>query len=94
MVNLFNGLGAGFIGPMISYWFATRFGVSSSEIGLTLALSFVFAGGYQNIYHVEVVKVDYEFQKGGNKMLIIRNQARFYELRQFTETKITVSKRK
>ncbi|WP_088186764.1 MFS transporter [Desulfosporosinus sp. FKA] len=45
VVNLFNGLAAGFIGPMISYWFATRFGVSSSEIGLTLALSFVFAGG-------------------------------------------------
>lgn len=44
-VNMLNGLALGFIGPMISYWFATRFGVSSSEIGLTLALSFVFAGG-------------------------------------------------
>lgn len=40
-VNMINGLAVGFIGPMISYWFALKFGVSPSEIGLTMALSFV-----------------------------------------------------
>jgi len=44
-VNMLNGLAVGFIGPMMSYWFATRFGVSSAEIGLTLALSFAVTGG-------------------------------------------------
>ncbi len=44
-VNMLNGLAIGFTGPMMSYWFATKFGVSSSEIGVTLALSFVFTGG-------------------------------------------------
>lgn len=43
-VNMLNGLAIGFIGPMMSYWFSTRFGVSSVEIGVTLALSFVFTG--------------------------------------------------
>lgn len=43
-VNVLNGLAVGFMGPMMSYWFALRFGVSSSQIGTTLALSFVFTG--------------------------------------------------
>ncbi|WAH37122.1 MFS transporter [Alicyclobacillus dauci] len=43
-VNMLNGLAVGFVGPMMSYWFATRFGVSSAQIGVTLALSFVFTG--------------------------------------------------
>lgn len=40
-VNLLNGLAVGFIGPMMAYWFATKFGVSTAQIGVTLALSFV-----------------------------------------------------
>lgn len=43
-VNLLNGLAVGFIGPMMAYWFAVRFGVSTTQIGVTLALSFVFTG--------------------------------------------------
>ena len=45
VINMLNGLAIGFVGPMMSYWFATKFGVSSAEIGVTLALSFVFTGG-------------------------------------------------
>lgn len=44
LVNMLNGLAIGFVGPMMSYWFSTKFGVTSSEIGLTLALSFVVTG--------------------------------------------------
>ncbi|MDQ0189354.1 MFS transporter [Alicyclobacillus cycloheptanicus] len=40
-VNVLNGLAIGFMGPMMSYWFSTKFGVSSSEIGTTLAVSFL-----------------------------------------------------
>lgn len=40
-VNALNGLAIGFMGPMMSYWFALKFGVTSSQIGLTLALSFL-----------------------------------------------------
>ncbi|WP_304458873.1 MFS transporter [Alicyclobacillus sendaiensis] len=43
-VNLLNGLGVGFVGPMISYWFATKFGATSGEIGGTLAATFVVTG--------------------------------------------------
>ncbi|MFB5189841.1 MFS transporter [Alicyclobacillus fastidiosus] len=43
-VNVLNGLAVGFVGPMMSYWFAAKFGVSSAQIGVTLALSFVFTG--------------------------------------------------
>jgi MFS family permease len=43
-VNALNGLAIGFMGPMMSYWFALKFGVTSAEIGTTLALSFVFTG--------------------------------------------------
>ena len=43
-VNMLNGLAIGFMGPMMSYWFASKFGVSSSQIGATLALSFLFTG--------------------------------------------------
>lgn len=41
VVNLLNGLGVGFMGPMMTYWFAVKFGASASEIGMTLAVSFV-----------------------------------------------------
>lgn len=43
-VNMLNGLAIGFMGPMMSYWFASKFGVSPSQIGATLALSFLFTG--------------------------------------------------
>ncbi|KPV45250.1 MFS transporter [Alicyclobacillus ferrooxydans] len=43
-VNALNGLAIGFMGPMMSYWFAMKFGATSSEIGTTLALSFVLTG--------------------------------------------------
>ncbi|SIS58333.1 MFS transporter [Alicyclobacillus vulcanalis] len=43
-VNLLNGLGVGFVGPMMSYWFAVRFGATSAQIGGTMALSFVVTG--------------------------------------------------
>lgn len=44
IVNTLNGLAIGFFGPLMSYWFATRFGVSAAAIGVTLALSFAFTG--------------------------------------------------
>ncbi|WP_277093046.1 MFS transporter [Alicyclobacillus mali (ex Roth et al. 2021)] len=43
-VNVLNGLGVGFVGPMMSYWFATKFGATSGEIGGTLAASFAVTG--------------------------------------------------
>ncbi|WP_328702055.1 MFS transporter [Alicyclobacillus fructus] len=43
-VNLLNGLGVGFVGPMMSYWFAVKFGATSVEIGRTMAASFVVTG--------------------------------------------------
>lgn len=43
-VNALNGFAIGLFGPMMSYWFAIKFGASSAEIGVTLALSFVFTG--------------------------------------------------
>ncbi|GLG01365.1 tetracycline resistance MFS efflux pump [Alicyclobacillus hesperidum subsp. aegles] len=43
-VNLLNGLGVGFVGPMMTYWFAARFGANSAQIGATLAVSFVVTG--------------------------------------------------
>ncbi|MFD1673535.1 MFS transporter [Alicyclobacillus fodiniaquatilis] len=43
-VNLLNGLAVGFFGPLISYWFAIKFGASTAQIGVTLAVSFVLTG--------------------------------------------------
>lgn len=43
-VNAINGLAVGMTGPLIAYWFSLRFGASSTQIGLTLALSFIFTG--------------------------------------------------
>lgn len=44
VVNVLNGLAVGFFGPMMSYWFATKFGATTSEVGFTLALSFALTG--------------------------------------------------
>jgi MFS family permease len=43
-VNTINGLAIGFMGPLMSYWFSVKFGVSAAEIGITLALTFVVTG--------------------------------------------------
>jgi MFS family permease len=43
-VNMINGLAIGFMGPLMSYWFSVKFGVSAAEIGLTLSLTFAVTG--------------------------------------------------
>ena len=44
-LNLLNGLSMGLIGPLISYWFALRFGVGPDRIGAVLAGTFALTGG-------------------------------------------------
>lgn len=34
LTNALNGLGFGFLGPLLTYWFYRRYGVGSAEIGL------------------------------------------------------------
>ncbi|MGG1398201.1 MFS transporter [Bacillus salipaludis] len=43
-INILNGIAIGLTGPMMSYWFAAKFGASSSQIGGTLALTFFVTG--------------------------------------------------
>ncbi|HUX21267.1 MAG TPA: MFS transporter, partial [Spirochaetia bacterium] len=43
-VNLFNGFAIGLTGPLISYWFARKFGVGPSTLGPTFAITFVVTG--------------------------------------------------
>lgn len=43
-LNLLNGLSMGLIGPLISYWFALRFGVGPDRIGAVLAGTFALTG--------------------------------------------------
>ena len=43
-LNLLNGLSMGLIGPLISYWFALRFGVGPDSIGAVLAGTFALTG--------------------------------------------------
>jgi MFS family permease len=43
-VNLFNGFAIGLTGPLISYWFAQKFGVGPSTLGPTFAITFVVTG--------------------------------------------------
>lgn len=38
MTNALNGLGFGFLGPLLTYWFYRRFGVGSAEIGALYTL--------------------------------------------------------
>ncbi len=42
-VNAFNGLAIGLTGPLISYWFALKFGVGPSYIAPVIAASFLLA---------------------------------------------------
>ncbi len=43
-LNLLNGAGIGMVGPFMSWWFATRFGVGAAAIGPAFAVSFIAAG--------------------------------------------------
>jgi MFS family permease len=43
-LNVLNGLSMGLVGPLISYWFALRFGVGPDSIGSVLAGTFVLTG--------------------------------------------------
>ena len=38
LTNAINGFGIGFLGPILTYWFYVRFGVSSAEIGVLYAV--------------------------------------------------------
>ena len=43
-INVLNGIAIGLTGPMMSYWFAEKFGASTTQIGGTLALTFLATG--------------------------------------------------
>lgn len=43
-INVLNGVAIGLTGPMMSYWFSAKFGVSTNQIGGTLALTFFATG--------------------------------------------------
>lgn len=43
-LNVLNGLSMGLVGPLISYWFALRFGVGPDSIGLVMASTFTLTG--------------------------------------------------
>ncbi len=43
-LNVLNGLSMGLVGPLISYWFALRFGVGPDSIGSVLAGTFMLTG--------------------------------------------------
>ncbi|MEH7385314.1 MFS transporter, partial [Bacillus sp. JJ1521] len=52
-INVLNGIAIGLTGPMMAYWFSVKFGVSSAQIGSTLALTF-FATGMTSIFHSRI----------------------------------------
>lgn len=41
LLNIFNGLAIGMIGPMIAYWFDLKFNISAEAIGPFMAVTFV-----------------------------------------------------
>ena len=43
-LNSFNGLAIGFTGPLISYWFAIRFGIGPASIAPIMAVTFFITG--------------------------------------------------
>lgn len=45
LANIMNGLAVGLTGPLISYWFAVKFGAKPAEIGVLMAVSFVATAG-------------------------------------------------
>jgi MFS family permease len=54
-INVLNGIAIGLTGPMMSYWFSAKFGVSMNQIGGTLALTF-FATGVISILQARISK--------------------------------------
>ncbi len=44
LISVLNGLAVGLTGPMMAYWFALKFGASTSEIGATISLGFLLTG--------------------------------------------------
>ena len=44
ILNSFNGLAVGFTGPLISYWFAIKFGVGPASIAPIMAAAFFITG--------------------------------------------------
>ncbi|RFB18554.1 MFS transporter [Bacillus sp. HNG] len=52
-INVLNGIAIGLTGPMMAYWFSVKFGVSSGQIGSTLALTF-FATGMTSIFQSRI----------------------------------------
>jgi MFS family permease len=44
ILNSFNGLAVGFTGPLISYWFAIRFGIGPASIAPMMAATFFITG--------------------------------------------------
>jgi MFS family permease len=44
LVNVFNGVAIGLVGPLISYWFALRFGIGPAEIAPVMGATFVLTG--------------------------------------------------
>jgi MFS family permease len=43
-LNSFNGMAIGFTGPLISYWFAIRFGIGPAAIAPVMSATFVITG--------------------------------------------------
>lgn len=54
-INMINGFAIGLTGPMMSYWFAAKFGASGTLIGSSLALTF-FATGVTSILQASLSK--------------------------------------
>lgn len=52
-INVLNGIAIGITGPMMSYWFAAKFGASTTQIGGTLALTF-FATGVTSLFQAKL----------------------------------------
>ncbi|MGE6261243.1 MFS transporter [Heyndrickxia sporothermodurans] len=52
-INVLNGIAIGLTGPMMSYWFAAKFGASTTQIGGTLALTF-FATGVTSLFQAKL----------------------------------------
>ena len=52
-INVLNGIAIGLTGPMMAYWFSVKFGVSSAQIGSTLALTF-FATGIISMFQARI----------------------------------------
>ncbi|HET7580181.1 MAG TPA: MFS transporter [Bacillales bacterium] len=52
-INILNGIAVGLTGPMISYWFAVKFGVTNAQIGTTLAITY-FVTGFASLFQAKL----------------------------------------